>query len=340
MPRISLASLLVVAALAATTGAIAAPVPAVAAESAAAQGAGGVGVRLMDIPVATAGDPRARQYIVDHLPPGSVVERRIAVANTTDDPLRVALYPAAAAISDGAFRGADGSTPNELSSWTSLDRDVVEIDPGTETPVVLTLTVPVDAAPGEQYAAVWAEIRSPGDAGVVLVNRVGIRMYVSVGGGNAPASGFAIETLTAERSADGRPAVTAQVTNTGGRALDMSGTLMLSGGPGSLNAGPFPAQLGATLAPGQSADVSVPLDEQLPAGPWNARLDLRSGLVEQSAEATIRFPDDPGAVDVAAASPLGGIPWPLLIGAPALIALVLLATVVRRRARRPTVPHP
>lgn len=338
MPRNPLASLLVVAALTAATGAAAAPVPVTATR--AAQDPGSVGVRLMDIPVATADDPRTRQYVVDHLPPGSVVERRIAVSNTTDEVLSVALYPAAADIADGAFRGADGDTPNELSSWTGLDRDVVDVAPDAEVPVVLTLAVPDDAAPGERYAAVWAEVRSPGEVGVVLVNRVGIRMYVSVGGGNAPASDFAIETLTAQRSGDGRPAVSALVTNTGGRALDMSGTLTLSDGPGSLTAGPFPAQLGATLAPGQSADVSVPLDQQIPAGPWNARLDLRSGLVEQSAEATIRFPDDPGAADAVPTSRLAGISWLLVIGAlVALVALVLVAAALRRRAHRPTVPH-
>ena len=46
--------------------------------------------------------------------------------------------------------------------------------------------------------------------------------------------------------------VLATVHNTGGRALDMNGTLQLPAGPGGLSAGPFPANLGVTLAIGDT----------------------------------------------------------------------------------------
>lgn len=62
-------------------------------------------------------------------------------------------------------------------------------------------------------------------------HRVGIRLYVLVGAGNPPAADFAVESLTAARSADGLPVVRAAVRNTGGRALDLSGTLRLVAGP-------------------------------------------------------------------------------------------------------------
>ena len=118
----------------------------------------------------------------------------------------------------------------------------------------MTITVPSDAAPGEQYGVVWAEARSAPVAGggVIQVSRVGIRLYVSVGPGGAPAADFTIDSLTANRSADGQPTVLATVHNTGGRALDMSGTLQLLAGPGGLSAGPFPATLGTTLAIGDT----------------------------------------------------------------------------------------
>jgi hypothetical protein len=81
----------------------------------------------------------------------------------------------------------------------------------------VTIATPGDAAPGEQYGVVWAEARSaPSGQGVIQVSRVGIRPYISVGPGGAPAPDFTIESLTAERSPDGRPMVLASVHNTGG----------------------------------------------------------------------------------------------------------------------------
>jgi hypothetical protein len=221
----------------------------------------------MEAPIATRDDPRARQYIVDHLKPGSVIHRRIEVSNTTPAPLHVAVYPAAAGIVNGSFIGAAGHTANDLSSWTTLGQNGVDLAPGAKAPVMVTIAVPSDAAPGEQYAAAWAELSAPPSSGINMVNRIGIRMYLSVGPGNAPTSKFTVDSLTAQRAPDRHPVVTAQVHNTGGRALDMSGTLSLSDGPGSLSAGPFPAQLGSTLAPGQTTTVSVSLDKQLPDGP-------------------------------------------------------------------------
>jgi hypothetical protein len=325
---------LVVAAIAAAAGpAAATPAP----------DPGSVGVRLLDVPTVARDDPRARQYIVDHLAPGSVVNRRIEVSNTTPGPLSVALYPAAGLIENGSFLGADGRTPNELSTWTTLSSSTLDIASGAETETTITITVPADAAPGEQYGAVWAEVTAPGDGGVVLVNRVGIRMYLSVGPGNAPASDFTVDSLTAARDADGRPVVTAQLQNTGGRALDMSGTLALAGGPGALTAGPFPVELGSTVAPGQSATVTVAMDRQLPDGPWDAALTLRSGLLEQDVAARIEFPDAPGTSAPSAVQEDDGDVG-LLVGALVLLAVLLVAAVVsvlvllRRRRPEPAGP--
>lgn len=88
---------------------------------------------------------------------------------------------------------------------------------------------------------------------------------------------LAISSLTAKREPNGQPAVVARVRDTGGRALDLSGGLILSQGPGGLSAGPFPAQLGTTIAPGQSEPVTFKFNRQLPDGPWKALVHLESG---------------------------------------------------------------
>ncbi|MDZ7674108.1 MAG: hypothetical protein U5K30_03440 [Acidimicrobiales bacterium] len=303
-----------------------------------ADATGGIGLRLLDAPTEAADDARARLYIVDHLAPGTHIERRIEVSNATDSAETVALYAAGASIDDGTFVGTSGKTANELSSWTTVTPARSDIPAGETLIATVDIDVAIDAAPGERYGVVWAEVRSDqrdDRRGVVQVSRVGIRLYVSVGPGGAPAPDFTIASLIAKRSSQGQPAVSAVVHNTGGRALDMSGTLQLSDGPGALSAGPFPAELGRTLAIGDTQTVTVTLDAAVPDGPWDAHLKLRSGRIEREAEATITFPRPGGlAAPVAIAEP-DNRSWLGLVAAVGLVLLVLvaLAVVVIRRRR-------
>jgi hypothetical protein len=161
---------------------------------------------------------------------------------------------------------------------------------------------------------------------------VGIRLYVSVGPGGAPTANFTIESLTAKRSAQGRPLVVATVHNTGGRALDLSGSLSLSAGPAGLSAGPFPATLGVTLAIGDTEPVTIALDERLPAGPWRARVTLHSGLLEHTGQATITFPDAGSSPAVPTSSTGSG--WLIFAGVGMLVLLGTGGLAVGARQRR------
>jgi hypothetical protein len=302
---------------------------------------GAIGVRLVDAPVSAGKDPRALLYIVDHLAPGTVIHRRIEVSSTVPGRVQGLVYPAAAAITSGSFRGADGHTPNELSTWTAVAPGKFDLANDGRMTATVTVAVPRDASPGERYAVVWAETRSPAvkGGGVVDVSRVGIRLYLSVGPGGAPAADFAIESLAAQRSAAGVPAVVARVRNTGGRALDMGGTLSLKDGPGGLRAGPFRASLGTTLTLGASEAVTIALDARLPAGPWKAQLTLRSGLVEHTAGATITFPDSGTSAPVRTG--FSWQPWMYVAVGLAILALVVACLLnarsrARRRRRAPT----
>lgn len=301
---------------------------------------GGIGLRLTEAPVSAGDDPRARLYIVDHLPPGAVIERRIEVSNTTASSQHIVLYAGAASIDDGTFVGAVGDTPNDLSSWTSVTPADIQVAAGEALTAILVVAVPADAAPGEQYGVVWAEARSEAasDGGVVQVNRVGIRLYVSVGPGGAPAADFTIDSLTASRSdPEGLPVVSASVHNTGGRALDMNGTLLLTNGPGGLNAGPFPVDLGRTLAIADTHSVHVTLDDRLPAGPWDASITLESGLTVRTVEATITFPDEGTMAPIdtrATGTSRAWLPFASLGVAAVLAAFGIGFVVARRRQRR------
>jgi hypothetical protein len=293
----------------------------------------GIGIRLVDAPVATRDNPRARVYIIDHVKPGTTIKRRIEVSNDTGKPADVAVYPAAAAIKAGSFVGLEGDTPNEVSTWTRVSTPRLRLADGAKRMVDVTIDIPSDAAPGEQYAVLWAQVTSASNGGgVTQVSRVGIRVYLSVGPGGEPASAFKIESLTAERNASGTPVVAAAVHNTGGRALDLRGTLTLSDGPGGLSAGPFPVTLGTTLGRGQTEAVTVGLDKQLPNGPWKAHLSLTSGLLTEKAQATLTFPKSGTGQTVTVSH--GTHLWWWLGAALLVLALAGLAWWLLRRSRR------
>ncbi|WP_354645330.1 hypothetical protein [Kitasatospora camelliae] len=294
-----------------------------------------IGVKLLDAPRDREADPRAHMYIVDHLAPGSVIHRRLQVTNDSDVDQRVDLYAGSAVVNGGTFTVGADRTPNELTTWVSVDDCTADSDlsseatscgePGNDasaqpstppsTPpsaqpsapasavvrevpahgtavVRVGIRVPPKASEGERYAVLWAQVAGrAGPAGNVrLVNRVGVRIYLDVGPGGEPPSDFQIEELTPARAADGTPMVVAKVHNTGKRALDLTGSLSMTDGPGSLSAGPFKANLGTTLGVGETEPVDVPLDRQLPNGPWHVRLTLASGLVERTVTATLTFP--------------------------------------------------
>jgi hypothetical protein len=296
--------------------------------------AGSIGLRLVEVPVGAIDDPRAHLYVIDHVAPGTTIERQIEVSNTSAGTADVQLYAAAAAIEAGRFGGAAGHEANDLSSWTTTSPSSVAVEAGGVVAATVTIEVPGDAPPGEQYAVVWAEVRTtPPAGGVVQVHRVGIRIYLSVGPGGAPAADFSVDSMRAGRDAAGRPTVVVSVRNTGGRAVDLSGTLALGGGPSGLRAGPFAVDLGSTLAVGVTEQLEVTLDAGLPDGPWEAVVVLRSGLVERTGTATLSFPAEGSSAPVPVAPPpTGG--GGRLVPALGLVLGLAIPIGVARKVRR------
>ena len=252
---------------------------------------GRIGIRIVDVPPdAARDDPLALSYIVNRLAPGKTVQRRIEVSNSTRSAAAVSVYAAAAGLRQGEFVFGPNHSKNELAGWTSVSQGVVRLQPNTKASETVTIRVPRDAAAGEHYAVIWAEVSTSGSGGVKLANRVGIRMYLSVGTGGAPPSNFLIGPLTAKRSSSGQSLVVARIHNTGKRTIAISGNLTLSKGPGGVRAGPFPVKLVMPLTPGSTRAVTVRLDKQLPRGPWRAQLRLKTRLIQRVAVATLTFP--------------------------------------------------
>jgi hypothetical protein len=266
----------------------------------------------------------------------------VEVSNTSATRQSIQVYAGAASIEGTTFAFGEGSTPDELSTWISFDRTVVDLAPKAKADVLVTIQVPRPASSGERYAVIWAQAAAlPSATGNIgIINRVGVRVYLDIGPGGEPPSDFRIENITPGRKPGGEPEVFARVRNTGGRAVDLSGSLTLSNGPGSLSAGPFEVTGDTTLAPGGVGSAIVVLDRRLPNGPWHAHLELTSGLVHRTADAVIRFPAvgvGPPVV-VQSSTPGGPFSGPLMLillclACAGLLAVGLRAVVRSRHAR-------
>ena len=250
------------------------------------------GIRLVDVPVDAANNPRAYRYIIDHLNPGITIHRRVQVANLTPWAARITLYPDAAIIRDGSFVGDVGQTRSYLTTWITLSRHSVSLAPHARAMVTVTIRVPRTASPGNLYGVIWAQETNLGKTSkgvnIIEVNRVGIRIYLNVGPGGSPPVNFDITSIRGARSPRGQFMVVAQVNNTGGQAIDAAGTLKLTNGPGDLSAGPY-KEPAVTLAPGQSQPITVYLNKEMPHGTWLATIDETSGITQLTAQATINF---------------------------------------------------
>jgi hypothetical protein len=291
------------------------------------------GVQLVDIPVSEAGDPRALAYIIDYLPVGTVIHRRIKITNEEPKTAHFAVYADAARIANGLFTGETGATPNELTGWISVQHAEVTLRAGASLTDLVTIKVPQVATAGEHYAVIWVQqsALARGATGIAIneVSRVGIRVYLSVGRGGAPPTKFIITSVTGHRSAAGLPSIVAHADNTGGRAVDLSGSVRLTAGPGGTSAGPFSAR-GVTLAPGQSGNVTFAPPKSLPNGPWQASVSLVSGITTVTATGSVQF-----AGIIVAPPPAGGLSLMDWLGI-ALAAVVIAAALVlaRSAARR------
>jgi hypothetical protein len=291
------------------------------------------GIRLVDVPVSEAGNPRALQYIIDYLPTGTTIHRRILVMNHETRTAHFTVYSDAAQISNDKFTGAAGATRSELTGWISVQHPAVTLAPGGSEMDMITIKVPQGATRGEHYGLIWVQqtalVRRTNGVGVNEVARVGIRIYLAVGTGGAPPTVFAITSITGSRSATGQPSLVVRVDDTGGRAVDLSGTLRLTGGPGDSSAGPYPARKVITLAPGQSGNMSFVPPKSLPDGPWQAKVTLVSGITTTTGTQTVQF----GGV-VTAQTGLGLMAWGGIALGIAVLGLGLVAILVRRHAPR------
>jgi hypothetical protein len=298
---------------------------------------GTFGVRLVDVPMSEAGNPRAQRYIIDYLPTGTVIHRRILIANGEARTARFSVYADAATITAGQFAGGIGATPSELTSWISVQHPTVTLAAGATATDMITIKVPAGATGGEHYGVIWVQqtgkVATGSGSTVLEVSRVGVRIYLAVGAGGAPPTKFDITSVTGHLTAARRPVILAHVNNTGGQAIDLDGSVRLTDGPGDTSSGPFPALRTVTLAPGQSWNMTFAPPKSLPQGSWQATVTLTSGFTKATAATTIQL-----SMITAAQAAQSSAQWVLLALGGVLVALVVATGWYTRQQRRRRLP--
>jgi hypothetical protein len=285
------------------------------------------GVRLVDVPVSDAHNPRGLRYIIDFLHPGSVIHRRILVQNSESRTVTFAVYPDAARITKGSFVGDAGATRSELTTWTRVQHRVLRLRPGASALDTVTIRVPRHPTRGEHYGVIWAQQsalrRSAAGTMIREVARVGIRVYLGIGRGGVPPTRFRITSISGTTLKGGQPALVTHVANTGRAAADLAATARLSAGPGGASVSSVAEREVLTLAPGQSGNLVFPERKGVPDGPWQAKVKLVSGFSTALAGSVIEF------------APAGaGWGW-LIWGSGLLLGLIVVSVAVLRYRARP-----
>ncbi|WP_430335000.1 hypothetical protein [Rhodococcus sp. ACT016] len=247
----------------------------------------GVGIRLLD---PSGGSFPEQNYIIDHRQPGGTIQRRVQVTNSTAQNRTVDVYAGAASLRNGEFTVQDRGTANRLTTWASVNRQSLPLAGGTSADVTVTITVPADAPAGTQYGVVWAQPVTDGSA-LATAPRVGVRAYVTVEPPTGRTADYTIVGLAAERDSRGQAVVVADVRNTGTWAVALEGEVTLSRGPGGATVEPVPSD-DATIAAGATGKVRfrIPDSADLPNGPWQAGVTLRSAAIEREYAGEITFP--------------------------------------------------
>jgi hypothetical protein len=281
----------------------------------------GIGLRLVDGPTDAAGG-LATDRISHVIPAGGTARWTIEVVNSGPDPLEVPLTVGAAELVDGQFRPADDAAGAELPDWVTIEPASPVVPAGSRLQATVTVEVPEDATDGDHAAAVWASATSHGP--VTQVNRVGLRTLITVADG-VPAAGFSIGDITVEPAEDGPASIAVEVTNTGGRMLEVAGELDLHDGPGGVSAGALPLSP-TSIATGAIGTLRTPVDPELPEGRWTVEARIVGDGLSDEASATLLLGQPPPEGD-------GENRAGLIALAVLLLVVTVIALLLARRRR-------
>jgi hypothetical protein len=273
--------------------------------------------------------PDGRRWVEHTLDPGQVVTEHLAVRNFSDRAATFALKAADGYLTDkGRFNMLlSNQASKDGGTWIKV-QERVTVAGKTTMVVPFTITVPRDATPGDHPAGIAATVTSTGGT-VAVESRVGFRVMTRVSG--TVTAVLAVDDLNATYRHSWNPfsagTVRVRYTTTNG------GNVAVTGAGRMTTAGPFGvAAHGARanvedMLPGGSREVDVRVAGVWALGRLRTTVDMTPSLVEGDATgARIQ----PGSATVT----VWTLPWPQLVLAAILAALVLTSRTFTRRRRQ------
>jgi len=287
---------------------------------------------------ATAEGPDSRISLRHGIDPAAAATDHVAVTNFSPQAVTFDVYASDGTVTaDGAFDlvPAGEDRPDGSGSWIEIGavgdaapRDgggiTLEIAPESTVVLPVTITVPAGATPGDHPAGIVAELAQDAAGEVQVVSRVGVRTHLRVTGDLAPTLQPVVEDVRWNPSwnpfAAGTLTITYTVANTGNVRLGSSETLRQAG----------PAGAGAQVVEQDHGEIlpreSVTATAATPTWPI-----LRTAGTLTVAPTVVGADDVPGDLPPAEVSySAWTLPWSQL----ALVALLVGALLLRRRARR------
>lgn len=278
-----------------------------------------------------AGATRANfSYEVD---PGAVISDSIAVTNDGSAELTLDIYPADAFTTregniDVLTSGAESV---DGGSWVSVSTASITLAPGQEAVVPFTVSIPVDATPGDHPAGIVTSLRTDDPSAQVQVDRrLGSRMQIRVSGELVPAVEISRPTVSFSGQwnpfASGSVTVDYTLTNTGNTRVTATSAVAVAGPFGIAASGSTPAQLSEVL-PGSTIDVSETIEGV-------AALGWLSGAVTVT-PSSVGF----GAAALEVVAPefgLAAVPYATLLIIVLVLAIVITALLLVRSRRAHT----
>jgi hypothetical protein len=298
---------------------------------------------------ASATGTNGRSYLSYGVTPGAALRDYVAVLNYSSVRLSLQVYVTdASETSSGGFGLLPaGSAAKGVSSWVSLPPSfsTVRVPAKTSTGpgqviVPLTVRVPDNATPGDHVGGVVVSLRTTGTnatgQNVVLLQRVGTRVFIRVAGKLAPK--VTVEDLhpsyqgTMNPLGKGQVRVSYVLRNTGNVDLALNHQVVkVSGLFGSSRQ----AVLGGAslLIPGAKLDESVILTGVWPEFLLHTTVSAHPFAAAGSAE--------PSPVAASASATLWAVPWsPIVVLVIIILAVGVALRLRARRVARPVTKHP
>lgn len=173
-------------------------------------------------------DPKTRSWFVYTLKPNGEVSSSVTIQNKGKEKAQLRIYPVdATSNKDGAFTLFSQGTKNDVGGWITLNTDQVEVEAGSKITVPFTLTIPPLATPGDHVGGIAIESKEDlnlSTSGVKLVQRLGVRFYITVEGERV--ENLSIKNIKVTESG-GQTYLSYSLANTGNMNLSPKGSLKI-----------------------------------------------------------------------------------------------------------------